>query len=363
MTVAFEVVVGMVLALAIGASTVFAVQEVHVRWGEASLNTRNEYAVPAASKRAKPLPLRVIEGPFRLVRDAVDYTMFDGVRDELLLAPLRTGEVKRVRFNQGGSSISLRIEFANGARAAFKPRQINMQSNPRKEVAAFRVNRLLGLSSVPPCVGRRFSKAKFLGALDYFSQRYLPRINAEVTFTGEYLDGELSWWIPVIEHAMIGPYRVDTTDGIVTWMHYMRPGIEIPDAYRERLAQISDMILFDYIIDNSDRWTGGNARTDEAGQVLYFMDNTMSFGRDPQGHEKSQLYFKRARRFSRRLVHRLRQLTPEDFRRALSYDAAPFDNLLTKAELWALLQRRRHALEYIDQLIAAHGEDNILAFR
>ena len=47
-------------------------------------------------------------------RQPVEY--FDGVRDELLLAPLRTGQIVEVKFNRGGSSISLRIDFDNGGR-------------------------------------------------------------------------------------------------------------------------------------------------------------------------------------------------------------------------------------------------------
>src|SRR5687768_935120 len=42
---------------------------------------------------------------------------FEGRPDDELLAPLRTGSIRAVKFNRGGSSISLRIEFDNGARA------------------------------------------------------------------------------------------------------------------------------------------------------------------------------------------------------------------------------------------------------
>lgn len=363
MTVAFEVVVGMVLASAIGASTVFAVQQVHARWGEASLATASRDSTDPV-RAAASLEVARLEGPFELAPDAVDYTLFDGVRDELLLAPLRVGEIKRVHFNTGGSSISLRIDFTNGARAAFKPRQIHMQSNPRKEIAAFRINRLLGLSSVPPAIARRFDADKFLRAFDLRSEKFLPRFHAEAKLTAhKYVDGELSWWIPVIEQATIAGYNIDTTDGIVTWMRYLRPWAPIPSRLRSRLRQISNMIVFDYLIDNSDRWTGGNARSDRHNRVLYFMDNTMSFGRDPKGHDKSQRYFKRSQRFSRRLIQNLRNLTADDFRTAVAYDTGPFEFLLTDEELQAMLTRRRYILEHVDDLVKTHGEDNVLAFR
>src|SRR5262245_23312788 len=65
---------------------------------------------------------------------------FIGIKDEVLIEPLRRAAVKRVKFNRGGSSISLRIDFEGGFRAAFKPDQTNEQTVPRKEIAAYRIN-------------------------------------------------------------------------------------------------------------------------------------------------------------------------------------------------------------------------------
>src|SRR5438045_1880159 len=47
-----------------------------------------------------------------------------GAPDAELLAPLGAAKVTRAKLNQGGTTISLRLDFANGARAAFKPEQI-----------------------------------------------------------------------------------------------------------------------------------------------------------------------------------------------------------------------------------------------
>jgi hypothetical protein len=83
---------------------------------------------------------------------------FEGRPDEELLGPLRNGRIRKVKYNRGGSSISLRIEFEDGARAAFKPDQTNLQTIPRKEVAAYRLSRLIGLGAVPPAAPRAFTK-------------------------------------------------------------------------------------------------------------------------------------------------------------------------------------------------------------
>src|SRR5215467_12639717 len=91
---------------------------------------------------------------------------FLGIKDEILLEPLLTHEVTRVKFNRGGSSISLRLDFEGGGRAAFKPEQTNSQTVPRKEIAAYRMSRLLGLDAVSPAVGRRFVWKDVLDKVD-----------------------------------------------------------------------------------------------------------------------------------------------------------------------------------------------------
>ncbi len=279
-----------------------------------------------------------------------------------MLEPLKTGAVKRVKVNKGGSSISLRIDFSNGARAAFKPNQTNMQTIPRKEVAAYRINRLLGLNSVAPAVGREFHMEDIVAALDTSHRYHLPRLQAEMLRDDGFVAGELSWWIPVITHAEIGSYRIDSVEGIVTWKRYLASKGRIPDRDYAMAAQISDMLLFDFVINNMDRWSGGNTRASADGSTLYFMDNTLSFGVDSDGHPKSFAYLQRSQRFSRSMVTALRNLDYRQLRAALDYDVQPFDELLSDGEVLAVLGRRDVALDYIDQLIELHGEADVLVF-
>jgi hypothetical protein len=75
---------------------------------------------------------------------------FMGMEDDFLIARLRSQPIVRMKFNKGGSSLSFRVDFADGSRAAFKPAQTNLQTIPRREVAAYRINRLLGLARLRP---------------------------------------------------------------------------------------------------------------------------------------------------------------------------------------------------------------------
>jgi hypothetical protein len=281
--------------------------------------------------------------------------------DDAAVAPLMSGEVVRAKFNRGGSSLSLRLDFDNGARAAFKPEQIHPQSNPRREIAAYRLDRLLGLHRVPPAVGRRFPVATIVKAATGHDRGKLPRLDDEAVKRNGMLRGELSWWIPVIEDAKVAGFKVDQTDGIVTWKRYLRAGATIPERDVGLVRQISDMVAFDFLIDNTDRWSGNNVKVSADRAILYFMDNTMGFTHDMRGHRKSHIYLSRVQTFSRRLVDRLRRLTRDEVA-AVMVDAEPFEALVTQRELDALIARRDRLLDYIDDLIAKHGEDKVLAF-
>lgn len=286
---------------------------------------------------------------------------FGGKPDAELVAPLRESGITQVKFNRGGTSISLRIDLENGGRAACKPSQIHIHSQPRREIAAYRMSRLLGLSAVPPAVGRRF---RFSDIVDHLRDPlHKKRVVAEGSpeKDGTVL-AELSWWIPVLQEARIEGFSVDSTDGVVTWKRYLAQGREVPEDVAGVVAQISNLVLFDFVINNADRWSGGNVKASEDGRVLYFMDNTMSFGEDDNGHTKTRTYFERSTKFSRSVVARLRALTLEELSAAMTTDIEPFDFLLSEAEIKSVLARRDYAIRTIDRLIEQHGEEAVLVF-
>lgn len=315
--------------------------------------------VPAPVAIAPPAP-----APVALAPPPADMATwaFAGDPDAPLLDPLKTGKVTRVKFNRGGSSLSLRLDFDNGARAAFKPEQTFLQSNPRREIAAYRIDRLLGIGRVPPAIGRSFTLAELEAAVDPSQRGQAARLRTQAVARRGLVKGEASWWIPVLGDTFIGKNRVDSTDAIVQWRRWLKVGATIPEDRRELCAQLSTMTAFDFLIDNIDRWTGNNAKTSKDGKILYFMDNTMAFSRNKKANHKNHLYLERVQTFSRRLVARLRTLDDVEIHAALEPDAAPFDRLLTDAEIAAMLGRRDVLLAYIDDLIARHGEAKVLVF-
>jgi hypothetical protein len=349
----------------LGGLTILSGLLVGGQWVVQGVKAELEREAVAATATPLPPPLRVeraqVSPPTELNFVAEPTGMFMGVADDVLLDPLRDSAIAKVKFNRGGSSISLRIDFENGARAAFKPKQTNLQSVPRREVVAFRINRLLGLSSVPPAIGRSFEVNEVLGKLHSESQYFRPRLKEEMIQTGGLVTGELSWWIPEIDRGRVDGYEIDSMEGIVSWKRYLTVGTKVPKRDRALVTQISDMVLFDFIINNPDRWSGGNARVSEDQRLLYFMDNTMSFGDDLDGHPKARVYMQRCQVFSRSLVSRLRNLQESEILEVLA-DAEPFPFLLREPEVAAIMARRDVAIAYIDALILKHGDDTILAF-
>ncbi len=314
---------------------------------------------PEEVSDAGPAPAAPEEGP---PADSPRWMgSFGGKTDHSLLASLREPAITGVRLNRGGTSISLRIDFENGARAACKPSQIHIHSQPRREVAAYRINRLLGLQSVPPAVGRRFRFSDIVDHLENGAHRKRVLAEGSPEKDGTVL-AELSWWIPVLEEARIQGFTIDSTDGVVTWKRYIKQGRPVPPDVADIVAQVSQLVLFDFVINNMDRWSGGNVKASEDGRVLYFMDNTMSFGDDDNGHTKTRTYLERAEKFSRRMVAELRRLERDELEAALTSDIEPFEELLTDAEIKSVIARRDYALRYIDRLIEKHGEEAVLVF-
>lgn len=322
--------------------------------GEAEAATIDVATMPRVPERLPGAYLHVAPRPIENIF---------GAPDGELLAPLGAAKVVRVKANHGGTSLSLRLDFENGARAAFKPEQIHPQSDPRREIAAYRIDRLLGIGHVPPAKAAAIPLTELLDAVEPAYRGYITaRVADEAIARGGVLRGELSWWVPEIRLAAFGRHRIDEREGRDMWTTWLQAHARIPDDVRPMVEQVSAVILFDVLIDNPDRWTGSNTEMSPDGKTLFFMDNTMSFSIFSMGHESNLGALRRIEVFPRRLVARLRSLTEDQIIEALrvtdDHGLAP---LLSPTEIHAIIARRDNILRYIDDLIADLGEDAVLA--
>jgi hypothetical protein len=324
-----------------------------VALGAHKLRSFSEAQVGAHSPLLLPVdPAPLEPAPVEVAADAAG--TFMGIRDELLLDRMRTGDVARAKLNKGGSSISFRLEFADGSRAAFKPEQSWPQTVPRKEIAAYRINRWLGFNHVAPATQRTLHRDDLVGKLPPEAAFEATRINNEVLFDDEgFVRGELSFWIPVIVDS-----QLDHDDNVDNWTRWMTVGEEIPRDKVDMMAQLSSLLVFDMLTNNSDRFSGGNLMTSPDGRVLFWMDNTFGFQVEPEGHQKCRQWLQKSQKFSRKMVAALRKLSLPALRRALE----PEPGLLSEAEMRSVVARRDVTLRYIDDLIRQYSQDKVLVF-
>jgi hypothetical protein len=256
----------------------------------------------------------------------------------------------------------MRLEFTNGARASFKPEQTFFQSDPRREIAAYRMDRLLRIGRVPPTkVIKVATRDLYMTALPDYKGYTMDRIEEEGTQRYGFLHGSASWWIPEIVNARIGGFMIDEPQGKVLWTQYLQVGAVAPAEVRSLVEQISTCAIFDLIIDNGDRWSGNNTQMSPDGKTLYFMDNTLSFSIARIGHPMAVEALQRVQQFSRGLVRRIRELTKERIVFTLGTGES-LGRLLNDVEIGAILARRDFILGHIDGLIAKHGEAAVLVF-
>jgi len=283
---------------------------------------------------------------------------FLGMDDEMLLERVRRQPITKMKLNKGGSSLSFRVDLADGSRAAFKPAQTNFQTIPRKEVAAYRLNRLLGLNAVPPAAPRKVSREEMFASLSPESLVYLPRIRAETIFDpmGKTA-GVIMYWVPGIKDS-----DLDSPAGIHQGLQWLTQGQPIPTDRRSLAAQFSQLIVFDFLTSNPDRFSGGNMKISADGSRLLFMDNTMSFFIEPEGNERTRSTLKRAQRFSRHLYHALDRVSTPTLERILAQASENDYEILTPSEIRAVVARRDWVKRYIDGLVATYGVRNVLVF-
>ncbi len=283
---------------------------------------------------------------------------FLGMRDDVLIARLREQPIARMRLNHGGSSLSFRVELADGTRGAFKPAQIHLQTIPRKEVAAYRLNRLLGLSAVAPAAPRMLTRDEIFPRLHADSVAQAPRLRSEIIFDPRGTTaGVMMYWIPVIKDS-----GLDSAEGIARTTEWLTAGRPIPPDKHGLAAQVSDMIAFDFLVANPDRYSGGNMMTNEDGSRLYFMDNTMSFFIEPEGNERTRVALHRTQRFSRRLYEALGRISEAGLAKLMAQASEGEYEILTPPEIRAVVARRDRLRAYIDGLLATLGAPEVLYF-
>ena len=306
---------------------------------------------------------------------------FLGHPDAQRIETLRTAETAEVKKGKGGRSLAFKVTLADGTRGYFKPKQSFSAAHWYSEVAAYSLDRELGMGRVPPTTGRRFRWSELRAAAGADSRVSELDIEKDGTLKGAFV-----WWIPEpLERVRLGrkwerwvrvqkslpitpyqrpvDYRADLNrrPGIREATDPSRPIAQSPDI-EARPAELSDLIVFDYLTQNVDRWGGDftNLRSRGKGGPLIYLDNGAGFWLGEQRLGLMEARLKALQRFRRSTIDAVRDLDIERFASRLRED--PLAPVLNEKQLDGLEQRRRAVLEHVEAMVARFGEPRVFAW-
>ncbi len=277
----------------------------------------------------------------------------------MILDRLRRGRLRECRFNSGGLSVSLRMSLA-GTDALFKPSQYEQHSVPRKEIVAYRLNRVLGLNRVPPAVTMKLSVSRFYRTIRDGPELRNKKLPQVILYGNREMRGELSWWIPRIRFL---PLHLPSRRR--RWTRWLTAYQRIPPERYDLAGQISKLLLFDFLMNNQDRFSGGNVVATRDGRRLYFMDNALSLFPEIHTARRSRALrnFFSIERLSRSLIAAVARLTKDALVRELARERNRcWAFLIEDRELAAMMKRRDIVLNRTAELVIRYGWDETMAF-
>jgi hypothetical protein len=303
----------------------------------------------------------------RLEKSGSPEPNFLGTADEPIRRVLGSAEIEKVKKGSGGRSLAFKLWLDGDTQGYFKPEQ-TFAANWFSELASYYLDRELGLGRVPPAIGRRieWDRLRVHAARD-------PK-RTEVVVRDGTVRGAVVWWVPD------DPTRIKLPSGWESWLRiepaqrpspfqqprdYFRQNrgsarTLIPKAREpkvaERLAELSDLIVFDYLIGNIDRWSADftNVRTVGPAGVLMYLDNANGFElrKEPSKILEARLTF--VQRFRKKTIEALRNLDVKALERRMAKD--PLAPLLSEAQFDDLDTRRRRVLEHVASMRKQYGQ-------
>lgn len=242
--------------------------------------------------------------------------LFDAFRDEAFLRhadivdmellPIGVTRSHKVTLNDGSRTASAVWktidEYEKVKRWQDSPTEIHFSDSYRHEIAAYELDKLLGLGMVPPTVAR--------------------------TIRGD--KGSLQLWL----------------EGVMTESERLDQGLSAPDRKRWN-NQMYTVRLFHRLSYNADYKNVRNLLVDDDFRI-YIIDNSRAFRPHPKIFLEERL-----QRFSRDVLERLRALRREDLEKT-------FNPWLRKRQIVGLWKRRGLILQLADRLVAERGQSAVL---
>jgi hypothetical protein len=261
----------------------------------------------------------------------------------------------------GTSSTTFQMQLSGSIDAAFKP---ETRTHPRgwaHEVAAYRIASVLGMDQVAPARVRVIERGQLRRHIAPDWEGDPDSLLAPLAFNANVpgsttVRGAAIYWVPNLERATL-----DQPEGLERWRSWLTPGAQLSPEQRILARDLASMCVFDALIGNGDRLSGGNLRTATNGmQRVIIRDHNLAFPVRWSEGQRARILdeLQRSRRFRRSLIDALRALDEASLERA-SHDEIVGD-LLDEAQREAVLDRRATILSWVAALIEEHGEAAVL---
>ena len=291
----------------------------------------------------------------------------------------------------GGSTVTLKVIQNGNPIAAFKPLQTRRQSNYRAEIAAWRLCELLQCDfGIPWNRAVKIERNTFnkLYNRSKSKKRELYRKElADITWTKEgsayYVYGTFKDWVPdftrfpveyiafwkgwlsqsgyIEEFGDLKDTLMPLTKRANTKKLYTELLEQSPNLTTDALAtQISQVLTFDFLIGNWDRfsgvpeWWGVNCQFKD--NRIVSIDNGAAF--PAYSNEKVQERFMMVERFSAHFIHALRMMDKEKTLELLFPEPTKFERSSFE-QFW---KQRAAVLTRVDSLCEKYGSERVLSF-
>lgn len=327
---------------------------------------------------------------------------FRDQREADTLERLRSGQLQTATKGSSGRTLAFKVALDSGVEGYYKPEQRLASAGWFAELAAFYLDRALDLGRVPPVVSRRLEWKRLEAAAGNDARTRGVVVDREGLVRGAlvaWLPEKLTpvelpkgWedWIrveprmprmpgPVTPYQSAAAYKqavaeakkrggaaaktsdattaaAATTGPSTTALSADAPAMDTPAPPRAELpAELSDVIVFDYLTANCDRFESRDDLVTLGDQgSLIFLDNGAAFSPAPAQRALLDARLAFVSKFRRSTIEALRTLDIEALRATMAADSL---GPLLDAAAWRAFEVRRTAvLEHVARLEKRFGD-------
>ena len=257
----------------------------------------------------------------------------------------------------GHTSVVLRMRTLERVTVAMKVRSRNVPHGYQHEIAAYRISRLLGLDNVPPAIYRRVGWKEIQQRFHEDKLDRRPQVRNAVLWDEDgSAPGAAIHWVKGM--------RSVGNENASKWSGWLRDEV-IPKGKAALARDLSNMAVFDLLIGNWDRFSGGNLPSDATRRRAVLRDNDRAFSTPllERRYDKLVEALTRTERFSKSVVERLSALDEAALQAELARDPShASDPLLSDTQIADVFDRRATILTHIAALVEERGESAVLVF-